>query len=64
MPGRFCLPETLVIFSNRDEPPAFILASRRSRRRRACFWPGVSASPACDWCSGLSMVVSSVEREK
>lgn len=41
-PGKFCRPERLVIFSKRDVPSVLILASRRSRRRRACFWPGVS----------------------
>lgn len=27
-----------MILSRRAEPPALILASRRSRRRRTCFW--------------------------
>lgn len=57
VPGRFWRPETFVIFSSREVPPSFILASRRSRRRRACFWLGVSTSPLCDWGSGLSMLM-------
>ncbi len=60
IPGRFCLPERFVIFSNRADPPACIFASRRSRRRRVCFWLGVSASPPWDWGSGLSMIVREV----
>lgn len=38
IPGSPGLPEREVILSRRDEPPALILASRRSRRMRACFW--------------------------
>lgn len=32
-----------VILFRRSEPPAMILALRRSRRRRAASWPGVSS---------------------
>lgn len=40
----------LVILSRRAEPPSLILASRRSRRRRAARWAGDS--------SGVDIVVS------
>lgn len=43
VPGSAGRPETFVIFSRRDEPPALILASRRSRRMRACCWAGDSS---------------------
>ena len=35
-------PERFVIFSRRADPPALILASRRSRRIRACLWAASS----------------------
>lgn len=43
IPDSAGLPEREVILSRRDEPPALILASRRSRRMRACFWVGDSS---------------------
>lgn len=45
-------PVKEVIFSRRAEPPALILASRRSRRRRICFWAGDSP----DSLSGFSIL--------
>ena len=40
-----------MILSRRADPPALILASRRSRRRRICFWAGDSS----DVFSGFSI---------
>lgn len=43
LPVSAARPEREVILSNRAEPPALILASRRSRRMRACFCIGDSS---------------------
>lgn len=59
IPDPPCLPEREVIFSRRDEPPALILASRRSRRMRACFWVGDSSRVA-----GLAVGCGSIGGEK
>ena len=55
IPDSAGLPEREVILSRRDEPPALILASRRSRRMRACFWVGDSSLVA-----GLAVGYSSI----
>lgn len=55
IPGRFWRPETLAICSRREVPSALSLASRRSRRRRACFCVGVSAASLL--CGGVSMAM-------
>lgn len=47
-------PFRAVILLNRAEPPAWIFALRRSRRRRACFWFSVSPTGAV---LGSSIVV-------
>lgn len=52
--GSAARPERDVILSNRAEPPALILASRRSRRMRACLWELVSSPEVCIW--GLSIM--------
>lgn len=53
------LPESEVILSRRDDPPALILASRRSRRMRACFWVGDSSRIA-----GLTAACGSIGARK
>lgn len=45
-------PLRLVILSKRAEPPSLILASRRSRRRRAARWAGDSSGVAITAESG------------
>lgn len=42
-----------MILSRRAEPPALILASRRSRRRRFCFWAADSPD-VLSWFSILN----------
>ena len=61
--GRFWRPETFEIFSRRDEPPALIFASRRSRRRRACFWFGVSSGLLGVWYWDSELSILMVARE-
>jgi hypothetical protein len=51
-------PLSLVILSSRSLPPALILASRFSRRRRACLCPGDSSASDMLGCSLAKQMAS------